>query len=146
MVGDPQYILPHPAPVPSPVRPQGDQFVTSAVNSSIPALEEWPGQLQFKVNVRLPKITGRMIPAAYDSETRKLYVDLSMAVPFGFRIKEGYDTSQLRLRALPVYPEVHHVNTPVRRCPSHRERSHESNVNAGDHIEWVIRADNCNAK
>ncbi|XP_037082726.1 cellular tumor antigen p53-like [Pollicipes pollicipes] len=142
----PRYVLPHPspppAPVTSPVQPSGDRFVESAVNNAIPALENWPGQYDFHVTVRTPPPAqhGRQQPYVYDTETNKLYVDMMIAVPFGFSVADGVDTSQLSISALPVYPEMHHVNNPVRRCPTHRQPDDEHNAEAGGHVDHVIRA------
>ncbi|XP_043190374.1 cellular tumor antigen p53-like isoform X2 [Amphibalanus amphitrite] len=141
-----EYVLPH-APPPQPVQPAGDRFVESAVNNTLPALEPWPGQHRFRVSVRTPPPAqhGRQPPYVFDRETNKLYVDMIIAVTFAFRVAEGTDTTRLRVSALPVYPDMHHVNTPVRRCPTHRLPELECNNGAGSFIDHVIRAEHDDA-
>ena len=136
----PQYVLPH---APPPAQPAGERFVESAVNSTLPTLEPWPGAHEFHVTVRTPPpaLYGRQQPCVFVPDTNKLYVDMNIAVTFAFRVSEGTDTSRLRVSALPVYPDMQHVNTPVRRCPTHRQPELDCNIGAGAFIDHVIRAE-----
>ena len=147
-----QCALPHapppvPAPVASPVQPPGDRLFESAINNAIPALEAWAGVHGFRVTVSTPPgaQSVRQQPYVFDAEANKLYVDMCIPVMFAFRVSDGTDTSRLRVSALPVYPDMHHVNTPVRRCPTHRQPEMDCNAGAEGHVDHVIRAEHQHA-
>lgn len=126
----------------SPVQPRGDSFAEWVVQNKITTLEAWSGRHEFRATVRTPPPAqhGRQQPYVFDAEASKLYVDMNIPVTFTFRVADGVDTSHLRVSALPVYPDMHHVNTPVRRCPTHRQPELEVNADAKGHIDHVIRA------
>ena len=142
-----ELVLPQ-QPVAQPVQPTGDRFVESAVNNTLPALEPWPGVHGFRVTVctrPTPAQHGRQQPYVFNSDTNKLYVDMNIAVTFAFRVSGGADRSRLRVSALPVYPDMQHVNTPVRRCITHRQPELECNAGAGAFLDHVIRAEHDDA-
>jgi len=114
-----------------------------ALPNAVPVLESWPGQHDFSVTVLtpVPAPSGRQLPYCFNGESTKLYTDIMVAVPFCFRAGVDAAAKDLRIRAMPVYSETHHLATPVRRCPNHREPTDESNVKGEAPVEHVMRAE-----
>ena len=104
-------------------------------------MNRWPGQHAFRVTVyqRRGAPASRQPPYAYSSTYGKLYTDMMAAVPFQFSYS-SLDPSKLEIRAQPVYLEAQHAQTPVRRCPNHRDASHPSNMHS-QHVRHVLRTE-----
>lgn len=115
--------------------------------NSMPVVDCWPGAHQFQVTVR-PRpttVAGRQLPYVYSAGAAKLYTDMMVAVPFSFTYTGVLDPSTLRIRALPIYKESHHIQTPVRRCAIHREPADPSNGSA-HLLLHVVRAEHPRAR
>ena len=112
----------------------------------MPVVDGWPGAHQFQVTVRPrpAEQVGRQLPYVFSAAAAKLYTDMMVAVPFSFTYVNVTDPSALRIRALPIYKESHHIQTPVRRCVVHREPQDPSN-GAGN-VMHVVRADHHSAR
>ncbi|KAF0304537.1 Cellular tumor antigen p53 [Amphibalanus amphitrite] len=127
-----------------PAPPAQKQVSVQPVANSVPVLDGWPGVHQFQVTVRRrPEQAGRQLPYVYSADGAKLYTDMMVAVPFSFTYSGVADPSALRIRALPIYRESHHIQTPVRRCAIHREPQDPSNDTG--HMMHVVRADHHHA-
>lgn len=111
--------------------------------NSMPVVDGWQGAHRFQVTVR-PRpaaVAGRQLPYVFSAGAAKLYTDMMVAVPFSFTYSGVTDPSALRIRALPIYKESHHIQTPVRRCAIHREPEDPSNAGGMHQVLHVARAE-----
>ena len=123
------------------------QASVQPVPNSMPVVDGWQGNHRFQVTVR-PRpaaVAGRQLPYVYSGgDAAKLYTDMMVAVPFSFTYFGVMDPSALRIRALPIYKESHHIQTPVRRCAIHREAGDPSNT--GGQPMHVVRVEHPRAR
>ncbi|XP_057369678.1 cellular tumor antigen p53-like isoform X2 [Daphnia carinata] len=109
--------------------------------SEIPAMELWPGHLNFAVEFSKAQDKTKATPWIFSTKLKKLFVSMDKACPISFKMDNlPQEFHRYFIRGQMVYSKADHFHDHVERCPTHRVMGLQS-----PHAPHVLRCEDTNS-